>query len=228
MNTKFNESSNSQSLLPASAFVESTDSYLVDEYERWQNLFEVQSTLVQRFLETQARIQADALLQPASQIQFRLPDRVIVSVGHSTEIPLPTEVREQMVGGFMDRFIRTGIGVALRQRLDELEASTNPAVAASAGLLRFTAATSLVHEMLPSGRSVRYQALLGKIPRCQSATIRARLGHHRYHGCDCRRRAIFKVRRGELLVPYVPAARHFSCPNGSPSMSRTSSGTLRG
>jgi hypothetical protein len=61
--------------------------YLAQEFERWQSLFEVQPVLVQRFLEMQARTLAEALLQPVSQVQFRLPDRVVVSADDTTETP---------------------------------------------------------------------------------------------------------------------------------------------
>jgi hypothetical protein len=174
MNSNSNNTSNSQPFRPAGVADESTTSYLVEEYTRWQTLFEAQPPLVQRFFEAQARSLADALLQPASQAQFRLPDRVIASAADSADKPLPPEQREQMVGGFMERLTRTGIGTALRQRLDELEASTNPALSASAGLLRFATATALVRDMLPSGRSVRYQAAQGEDPT-RLSTIKAQL-----------------------------------------------------
>ena len=98
MNIKSYEASNSQPFLSTGAPGESTVSYLVEEYERWQSLFEAQPALIQRFFETQARTLANALLQPASQVEFRLPDRVVTSTDGTVQIPLPPEQREQMVG----------------------------------------------------------------------------------------------------------------------------------
>jgi hypothetical protein len=120
-----------------------------------------------------------------------------------------------MAGGFMDRLTRIGIGVALRQRLDELETSINPAVATSAGLLRFTTAIVLVHDILPSGRSVRYQAMQGEeiptLPVSNDSSLASAL--------TAATDAIVEEEgslqgedRGELLVPYVPAARRFFLP----------------
>jgi hypothetical protein len=215
MNTKPDEASDSQSFSPPGMTGESPASYLAEEYTRWQSLFEAQPVMVQRFFETQARTLADALRQPASQAQFRLPDRVVLSTGDSLESSLPSEQREQMVGGFMDRLTRTGIGAALRQRLDEMEAFPNPAVTASAGLLRYSTATALVRDILPSGRSVLYQAAQGEeIPtlpvsddRTPGSAITAVTDAIVEEEIDPQGQG-----RGELLVPYVPAARRFFLP----------------
>jgi hypothetical protein len=61
-----------------------------------------------------------------------------------------------LIGGLMERFTRSGLTASLRQRLDELDASTIQSVAVSSGLLRFAIATHLVQQFLPSGRSVEY------------------------------------------------------------------------
>jgi hypothetical protein len=190
-------------------------SYLAHEYERWQSLFEAQPALVQRFLEVQARSLGDALLQPASQVRFSLPDQVVASPGDLKETPVPAEQREQMVGGLMDRLNRAGLTAALRQRLDELEASASLSVAASAGLLRFSTATGLVNNSLPSGRSVRYAAAEGEeVPSLpldddqrQSSPITVSMGAAAGAG-----RPRSGEERGELLVPFVPAARRFFLP----------------
>ena len=215
MNPKSNDSPSSQPSPPNEMAGESIANFLSEEFARWQSLFEVQPVLVQHFFETQARILADALLQQASQVQFSLPDRVVASADDPTETPLPSEQHEQMVGGFIDRLTRTGIGVALRQRLDELEASTNPAMAASAGMLRFATATSLVHDMLPSGRSVRYQAVQGEeIPTLPVSDVQS-LGSAITAATDAISEEGSDLQgedRGELLVPYVPAARRFFLP----------------
>ena len=195
--------------------LKSPASYLAQEYERWQSLFDTQPAVIQRFFETQARSLAGALHQPVSQARFSLPDRVVVSLGDPGETRVPAEQREQMVGGLMDRLTRTGLVAAFRQRLDELDTSASPAVAASAGLLRFAVATALVRDMLPSGRSVRYQAMddeeVPSLPvrdaqepgSAITAATDAIAEEGRDNGGED---------RGELLVPYVPAARHFFLP----------------
>ena len=192
-----------------------TAGFLAEQYERWQVLFEAQPVLVQRFFETQARALADALLQPASQTRFRLPDRIIVIAHDSTETPLPPEQREQKVGGFMNHLSRVGIGALLRQRLDELEASPNLPVASSAGLLRFAIATVIVRDTLPSGRSVHYRELRGgEIPTLPvsdnqnpGSAFTAATDAIVEEGSDFQGED-----RCELLVPYVSAARRFFLP----------------
>jgi hypothetical protein len=207
MNTIFQNTLASPQVQPVSPA-----SYLAHEYERWQSLFEAQPALVQRFLEVQARSLGDALLQPASQVRFRLPDRIIASPGDPKETPVPAEQREQMVGGLMGRLTRGGLAAALRQRLDELEASASPSIAASAGLLRFSTAAGLVNNSLPSGRSVRYAAAEGEeVPSLpldddqrQSPPITVSMGAVAGAG--------HPRSDEELLVPFVPAARRFFLP----------------
>ena len=189
--------------------------YLAQEYQRWQSLFEAQPLQVQRFIETQARSLGEALLLPASQARFSLPDRIVSSPGDARVTPVPAGQRVQMAGGFINRLTRGGLVAALRLRLDELEACSDPAVAASAGLLRFSTATGLVGNMLPAGRSVRYEAAVGEeVPTLPvddgpqavlaiTASTGAIAEQHRHHR---------EEDSGELLVPYVPAARRFFLP----------------
>jgi len=94
-----------------------------------------------------------------------------------------------------------------------LEASSNPAVTAAAGLVRFATGTTLVHDMLPAGRSVRYRAgdedEIPTIPvedaPVAGSAITASTDAIAEEGGD-------SDDRGELLVPYVPAARRFYLP----------------
>lgn len=189
-------------------------SHLRQAYETWQALFTAQPGLIQRFLEAQARPLAEALTQRdrVAQARFSFPDRVVVEVG-GQEQPVPPEAREQMAGGLVERLTRVDVGVALRQRLAELEQSPNRALAVSAGLLRHAVAHSLVHGLLPAGRSVTYVAAEGEeIPTLPvgdelapasaitAATDAIAEDGQRENG------------RGELLVPYVPAARKFYLP----------------
>jgi hypothetical protein len=192
-----------------------TSSYLATEYQRWQELFSLQPAPIQRFIKAQALNLAETLLQPASQVRFFFPDQIIASPGDLKEKPVPSEQHEQMVGGLMDRLLRSGIGAALRLRLDELEASDSPTLAASAGLLRFATATTLVQDILPSGRSVRYRAVGGEEIPSIPITDEQELGSAITASTD----AIIKGEsdtkeesHGELLVPYVPAARRFFLP----------------
>jgi hypothetical protein len=179
--------------------------YLAQEYTRWQSLLESQPVMVRGFFEAQANSLAEALLSSAAQARFCLPDRVCTAPGEAAETPVPAGQREQAVGRFIDRLARESLTAAVRQRLDELEASTYPAVAASAGLLRYSTAIELVRHKLPAGRSVRYTAVEDEEVPTQPVE-------------DDQRQAIDAGREpaderwGELVVPYVPAARRFFLP----------------
>jgi hypothetical protein len=189
--------------------------YLAQEYGCWTKLLESQTASIRRFLDTEARTLADALIQAASQARFSLPERIIKKANDTQEARLPPEQREQLVGGLMDRLTRTGLNAALRQRLDELETSPNAAVVTSAGLLRYATVVTLVHERLPAGRTVRYRAAEGEeIPsmpvdegQTVGSAITAMTDAIAEDGGDTR-----DDERGELLVPYVPAARRFFLP----------------
>lgn len=201
--------------LPENQAGESPVSYLAQEYEYWNRLLQAQPELIRCFLEAEARSLAGALIQPATQARFALPDRVIKDAGDGKEIRLPSEQRDQLVGGLMERLTRTGLNAALRQRLDELETSSNAAVAASAGLLRFATAVALVHDRLPAGRKVRYQAAEGE----EIPTLPLDDGQNIASAITAASDAIAEEgengregTRGEVLVPYVPAARRFFLP----------------
>ena len=194
-------------------------SYLAQEYELWQALFQAQPALTQRFFEVQAQALADALIQPSSHARFAFPERVVTTVpvddkaGVTASIPL--EQREQLVGGLLERFSRAAPGPALRQRLDELEASANKGVAVAAGLFRFAIASHLVHERLPSGRAVTYLFAEGEEIPSISTGDQVEVASALTATTD----AIAEEEteypdgaRGELLVPYVPAARRFFLP----------------
>ena len=192
------------------------NSPLTLEYQAAQRLFDVQPTLVQRFLEAQARQLADAILHNQLQASFRLPDRVVVDIaqhGKQAPLPLPAEYRQQTIGGVINRLTRIDLRTMLRQSLAELEESPERPVAASAGLLRYAVVIHMVYNMLPSGRSVTYQAAEGEeIPTIPVA------------GQDDPESAILAAsdavvedtarneQRGQLQVPFVPAARRFYLP----------------
>lgn len=174
-------------------------------------LYGAQPPPVRRLLETQARQLAEALTQrehPA-RARFTLPDRVIVEAGGG-EQTIPADFREQMAGGLMERLTRADSTAAVRQRLTELEQSPNPVVAVSVGLLRHATAMHMVHELLPAGRSVTYVAAEGE----EIPTIPLRDSLEPESAITAPTDAMVEEEqldagRGELLVPYVPAARRF-------------------
>jgi hypothetical protein len=193
--------------------------YLAQEYDKWHEVYDAQPEIVQRFIDGQARGLGEALLQPHTQARFRLPDRVVVNPantpGSEITIPVPEEFSEQLVGGLMERLSRTGLSVSLRQQLDELEASPDIAVSTSAGLLRFATAIQMVHHLLPAGRSVVYIAPEGEeiptIPVGDEGDVPSAITA----STDAIAEDLPETQegeRGELLVPYVPAARRFYLP----------------
>ena len=200
---------------PYPGLADSAVSQLRQEYVGYQELMHAQPPLVQRFLEAQASSMAEAIIQGLPQVRFTLPDRVVVSIqdGEAKPASVPSESREQITGGLMDRLMRTDLRTALRLRLGELEQSSNRAVAVSATLLRHAVVRHMVHNMLPSGRSVTYTAPSGEeIP---SIPIKGELEPE--SAITAATDAIVEERgdetgRGELLVPYVPAARRFYLP----------------
>ena len=193
-----------------------TTNHLRDEYNQWQTLFDAQPTIAQRFLETQARPLADAIVERERQstARFNLPDKVVVDVG-GQPVVVPPEFREQMAGGLMDRLTRADISTAIRQRLAELEGSPNRALAVSAGLVRHAVVMHMVNGLLPAGRTVTYVAAeaeeIPSIPlgddlepaTAITATTDAIAEESNEGG---------EAGRGELLVPFVPAARKFYLP----------------
>jgi hypothetical protein len=168
---------------------------------------------VQRFLEAQARSLADVILEQHTQARFTLPDRVVTQPGQATFVTVPKDQREQMAGGIMDRITHSDIRTALRQRLSELEQSQNQAISVSAMLIRHATAMHMVHNMLPAGRTVHYIAaegeeipsILEESPLEPESAITARTDAIAEEGGT-------EEGRGELLVPFVPAARRFYLP----------------
>ena len=185
---------------------------LRQECDRQEALFDLQPAIIQRFLEAQAGQIAEAYIQRAYNARFTLPDRVVITQGDDP-LPIPQEMREQRVGGFRARLANRDAHDTLRSRLAELEQSSNPAVAVSTGLIRFVTAAHMVRNMLPSGRSVEYRAEDDEdIPSIPVST-----GTEPESAIMASTDAIAeegKVEegRGNLQVPYVPAARRFYLP----------------
>jgi hypothetical protein len=185
---------------------------LREEYERQSALFDAQPPIVQRFLEAQARQIAQAYVERAHTVRFKLPDRVALS---EEPQPLPVEesLREQRVGTLRDRIGNHDVHETLRQRLAQLDQSTKKAVAVSADLVRYASASYMVHNMLPSGRSVTYVPAededIPSIPVGDAADPESAI--------TATTDAIAEEGkaddgRGSLQVPYVPAARRFYLP----------------
>jgi hypothetical protein len=190
-------------------------SRLREEFSEKQTLFNAQPAIVQRFVEAQSRQIAEALTEHLSQVKFMLPDRIVAEmpqIDQPAAITVPADAREQIIGGFRKRLLRQDVNEELRHRLNELEQSPDHAISTSAGLLRYAAAIHLVHNMLPSGRTVAYRADEGEdIPTIpvedlapESAITQASDAIAEEGKSD--------EGRGDLQVPYVPAARRFYLP----------------
>ncbi len=63
---------------PGTALADQATSQLRQEFEAQRSLFRAQPTIIQRFLEAQARQLVEAILQKSPQVHFKLPDRVIL------------------------------------------------------------------------------------------------------------------------------------------------------
>jgi len=189
------------------------------EYETQQALYELQPTLVKRFLEAQAQKLTEALRKNQIQASFTLPDNVALEETPDNGPALaavPVDMREQLVGGVINRLTRSDLRTALRQRLGELEGSPEPSVAASARMMRHALGVYLVHSILPSGRSVVYLAAEGE----EIPTLPAETGKTLTPDSAITQASDAIVEegpaesgRGELQVPYVPAARRFYLPH---------------
>ena len=185
--------------------------HLRQEYESQQALFQAQPPLVQRFLEAQAHPVAEATVQRNSYVQFMLPDRVVDSTG-KVEI-VPTDARKQQLGSRLGKLTHTDIRAALRHHFAQLENDPIRAVAVSAGLLQHAVVMYMVQGMLPAGRTVTYvTAEDEEIPTIpvggelepESALTQA---------TDAiAEDGLSEEGRGDLQVPFVPAARLFYLP----------------
>ncbi len=184
---------------------------LAQEYASQSALFEAQPTMIQRFLEAQASPLAEALIQRASQARFVLPDRVVVDVGSAETQRVSAQFQEQTAGGFIDSLRGSDIRVQVRQRLSELEGSENDAAAAAAGLIRYATAIHMVHNVLPSGRSVTYVAADDEEIPTQPVRVDEEASAITAD-TDAIVEEAKQSDRGELIVPYVPYARRFYLP----------------
>jgi hypothetical protein len=202
--------------LTSPGIAKNTTSQLRQEYQTCQNLFQAQPTLVQQYLGAQAASLAEAIVQGSHQVQFSLPDRVVLQPQEKdTHVMLvPNEVRKQQIGGFINHQIRSDLCTALRLRIMDLEHSKNKAISISGILMRYALVIHMVHEMLPSGKSVQYKAPEGEeipsipvqnenVPGSGIIAMTDSISVENSRG---------EMGRGELVVPYVEAARRYFLP----------------
>ncbi|MEI7988227.1 MAG: hypothetical protein WCI88_04240 [Chloroflexota bacterium] len=187
---------------------------LRDEYGNQKSLFAKQPAMIRHFLEAQAKQLAEQMLSNQTQLRFKLPDKIIINgEAESNPTGIPNEFREQSAGGVLDRFARTDARTLLQIRLTELEGSGRKSVAASARMLRFATAQFMVHILLPAGRSVIYGLAEGEeipsIPLGEQAGPESAITASTDAIIEeCTEDQV----RGELQVPFVPAARRFYLP----------------
>lgn len=201
--------------IPAVGQEDNPVSQLKQEYEYIRTMFALQPALVQRFLEAQASQVADAFVQRQAQISFFLPDQVLIQsntkTGTETRI-IPKENRQQITGGLVERLARNDSRLLLRQRLTELELSAKSGLALAARLLRYTIADTMVNRFLPSGRSVTYVAVESE----EMPTVPVGFENDPASAITADSDAIVEESkssgRGQLQVPYTPAARRFYLP----------------
>lgn len=197
-------------------YADPASSQLRQDYDQAQLLLHAQPVIVQRFLQQQAQQIADALIQRSSQVRFSLPDRVTEAKEHGKVLTLPATQRDQLVGGLMDRLTRVDIRQAFRQRLAELEQSAAPATALAGALIRHATCVYMVHSLLPAGRTVTYTAAEGDeiptIPLGDDFEPESAISATTDAVVDLAGEGKNESGRGDLLVPYVPAARRFYLP----------------
>lgn len=190
-------------------------SHLRGEFNNKASLFSAQPAIVQRFLEAQARKIADALIEHQPQVKFALPDRIVAElpqIDQPAPITVPAGQREQAVGGFRNRLMRRDVREGVRHLLSELEQSPDHAISTSASLLRYAAAIHMVHNMLPAGRSVEYRPDEGEdIPTIPVAVTEPESAITQASDAIAEE-GNSEAGRGDLQVPFVPAARRFYLP----------------
>lgn len=188
-----------------------------EEYERQQALFSAQPAIVQRFLETQGKRIAQAVVDGDTQVNFSLPDRVAYTLEHGDQpalVTIPQNQRTRSAGSFMNRFRKVELYKEMRHVFTELEQSPDRAVSVAGGLLRHATVMHMIYQMLPTGRSVTYKPAeadetIPSVPETDGmepkSAITASTDAIAEEGKS-------EEGRGELLVPFVPYARKFFLP----------------
>src|SRR5512145_3101815 len=94
--------------------------HLRQEYELHHTQFERQPAMVQRFLENQARLLAEALVSGATRLRFFLPDHVanpMAGVEPEAANTIPPEKRRQVIGNLFDQLRQREVRESLLQHL---------------------------------------------------------------------------------------------------------------
>jgi hypothetical protein len=190
---------------------------LTKDYECQQSLFSAQPAIIQRFLETQGKQIAQAIVDGDSQIRFSLPDRVVCTLENVDQpalVTIPQNQRAHSAGSFLNRFRKAELYKALRHTFTELEQSPDRAISVAAGLLRHATVMHMVYQMLPAGRTVTYRSAdedetIPSIPESDEmepeSAMTAPTDAIAEEGKP-------EEGRGDLLVPFVPYARKFFLP----------------
>jgi hypothetical protein len=190
---------------------------LAEDYQRQQALFSTQPAIVQRYIETQGKQIAQAVVDGASQINFSLPDRVVCTLENVDQpalVTIPQNQRTHAAGNFMNRFRKMELHKELRHTFIGLEQSPDRAVSVAAGLLRHATVMHMVYQMLPAGRTVCYKPAdedetIPSIPEDSDfepeSAITASTDAIAEEGSS-------EEGRGNLIVPFVPYARKFFLP----------------
>ena len=198
--------------IPSPASGPDGSSAIQAEYAAQQALYELQPALIRRFLDNQAQRLAESIRRDQAQASFSLPDKVVLAESGALA-DVPPELREQPVGGLINRLARSDLRTMLRQRLYELEGADDPAVVTSARLVLHALAECLINTMLPAGRSVTYTAAEGEeIPTLPGRADSTPQSAITQSSDAITEQGSGEDGRGELQVPFVPAARRFYLP----------------
>lgn len=184
--------------------------HLQQEYDTQKALFESQPAILQRYLESQALLIADALVTKSARVRFSLPDHVVAvlpQVGQPGVITIPQKDREIKLGSLLEKDVRE----KLLQRLNELEKSADQAISVSAGLLRYATAVYMIYNLLPSGRTITY--LYCDDDQIPTLPLEDDLPESAItQESDAIVEEGENDGRGEVQTPFVPAARKFYLP----------------
>jgi hypothetical protein len=172
--------------------------------------FDAQPPMTRVFLDQQARRTAEKLLEPPRQINFLLPDRILLP-GDSEPLAVPPHRRHQSTGRWLLRASAEQACQALIHLLDALEHDPDPALMFAGSAMRYAIASTMIHEMLPDGLPVVYVAEDGdEIP-----SVPLNDGRKPGSALMAATDAIVETEAGSdgrVQVPFSPAARRFFLP----------------
>lgn len=188
---------------------------IVQEYAKQKQSLAAQPVMVQRFLEAQAKLIAEALIKKSNLTKVNLPDKVLVFMKNfdtPVEVALPSDARVLKLGGVMAILNRLSLQHEINHKFAELEQSPDIALSTTGSLLRFATANHLIYNMLPAGKTVEYipaaDEAIPTVPVSDGTPESAitQQGDAIVEGEGSR------DERGELQTPFVPSARVFFLP----------------